>query len=185
MRDFKASLKDSITDNPIQAILAVIALVSLATNLFLGFENYRLQQEVRDTKKPFVDFPDYQVKEGADNIDFKFYVKNPSDLKYFVDLGKGGCPTGNELIRVSSYNETTEPKDEEIFTSGQSIKAAPSQKIGLDPQKSIDLTCRGYEISNVSKNTLMTFQTCIGIAGISSPICDSSNVEIIDVNEAN
>ena len=186
IEDDKINITKKIKQGPINTLLVLIAFVSLLTagyyyNKSIGLEEEKTQIEKDKFKlmKPVLIMPEKVVKGGLGSQEFKFYVKNPTDMDMYIDK-KGTCsPENTELLKKSSPKESMEESNSPNLdsTSNINIPSTYEPYYHLEPHKEISLNCE-YDVYNPLENTNTKIQVCV-IEKRFGEQCDSIPVTII------
>ncbi|MFA6530925.1 MAG: hypothetical protein WCT31_04295, partial [Candidatus Micrarchaeia archaeon] len=181
-------LKQKILDDPVKLGSLLVAVIMLLFNIYFYLENSRLtnenlalNKEISDLKKPSILALDYRVEGNTASAIFAFYVTNPSDTEYYVDLTQGTCKSNSSLLSISAPPATNNQQSTVVTDSSEmTIPSNPPQnKIPIPPHSKIQMWCNPYDVSNPVRDSSISLTTCVKLEKVEQPICDDLQILVL------
>ncbi len=186
-QEINSSLKQKILDDPIKLGSLLVAVVMLIVAIYsqiekskVDNENLALNKEISDLKKPSIIALDYRVEGNTASEVFYFYVTNPSDTEYYVDLTQGTCKSNSSLLSISA--PPAKNNQQNTVVSGDEITLPsnpPQNKIPIPPHGKIQMRCGPFDISNPVRDSPIYLTTCIKFEKIEQPICEDLQIMVL------
>jgi len=178
-----------IKKDPLKCAMLVVTIISVCIAGYFGIknynlnkENYELIREKSELEKPIIFAPRLKVMGGSVNVDFPFYVKNPSDNEYYIDLTRGGCIPDSELLTKSEKKNK-----EDGINVGENISIMeirePQTLFFIPPHEKKILYCSNFDVKNPTNNTLVKMKICIKEKRLSEDICDELEIVVLKNRE--
>jgi hypothetical protein len=148
----------------------------VAAGYFLS-ENQNLSLEKETLDKPIILTTPMRILGGTQQVSFPFYVKNPSNKYYYIDLSSGSC------LARSAYIKKTRDENVlggEVSSEGDiTVKRVDSTKmIAVQPHGQITLYCSSFDVINPPQNTTGELRVCLKEKKTPTPICESIDIAI-------
>lgn len=156
--------------------MMTITVVSLIAAAYFVAQNQSLSQEKDSLDKPVILTTPMRVVGGTTDVSFPFYVKNPSDRYYYIDLMQGSCLARSTYIRMTKGTDDMG----EIRSEGDiTIKRVDSTKIiTMPPHDQITLYCSSFDVANPPQDTTGELRVCLKEKKTLTPICESIDITI-------
>ena len=174
-------IKKMIKEHPIEFVSMLITLVSLCFAIYFGIQNHNLNKEKNELEKPILLTPDLRVEGNSASVSFPFYIKNPSDNEYYVDLTEGTCSPKTTLIKKSAPERTEVPVGSGFNGDNDIIieRTPPENVIIIPPHDGKTVYCQYFDVYNPIKDTIVEMDVCIKEKRIKDPICGTLQINIL------
>jgi hypothetical protein len=158
-------------------VLMALTVVSLIAAAYFVAQNQSLSQEKDSLDKPVILTTPMRVVGGTSDVSFPFYVKNPSDKYYYIDLMQGSCLARSAYIK-KTHDEAV--LGGEISSEGDiTVKRVDSTRmIAVPPHDQITLYCSSFDVANPPQETTGELRVCLKEKKTPTPICESIIITI-------
>jgi hypothetical protein len=170
------------TNNKLQTkmsfnIWKVISVIIAIGMLVLAYFTYNLQQENMQLSKPYIIRTGLIVRSGVENVNFPFYIRNPSNNEYTIDLIQSSCGFETKAIHRFIPKETATTKNTTINIPenlGSEVIFNPGiiTILPLTPRNQTELLCSGFSVDKLVNDMNSFMNICIKIIGIKDLICE-------------
>jgi len=169
------------------AFVELIGLLILGiSNYNFSISNYNLQNEVSLVSEPIIVPIMNQVKGNSTNVNFTFFITNPSkNTDYFLDFSSSECRPNSKLIKKHQVesNATTHVNVSSVFENQNVviIGEQPQSSFPLPSSTTTPFYCRGYDIENPENDTKTFMTLCIKVKRITDLICEDVPILIFKI----
>jgi hypothetical protein len=157
-------------------LMALTVISLIAAGYFLA-ENQGLIHEKETLDKPVILTTPMRILGGTTKVSFPFYVKNPSDKNYYIDLAAGSCLARSAYIKKIGNDEL----GGEISSEGDiTVKRVDSTKmLAIPPHDQLTLYCSSFDVANPPQDTSGELRVCLKEKKTPTPICENIDITII------